>query len=64
VLPLDASVMREGAKLMHRKSNTLGQDTMLAATARVHRLQMVKRNTSDFAHFQTSCLNPFEFKSV
>jgi predicted nucleic acid-binding protein len=64
VLALDAVVMREWARIMHRQSNTLSDDAMLAATARVHGLQMVTRNTSDFEALGVDCFNPFNFKSA
>jgi toxin FitB len=62
VLVLDAVVMREWARMMHRQSNTLSDDAMLAATARVHGLQMITRNTADFEVLGVNCLNPFNFK--
>lgn len=62
VLVLDAVVMREWARLMHRQSNTLSEDAMLAATARVHGLQMITRNTADFEVLGVNCFNPFNFK--
>jgi hypothetical protein len=64
VLTLDAVVLREWARMMHRRSNTLSEDAMLAATAKVNDLQMVTRNTSDFEALGLVCLNPFKFKSV
>ncbi len=64
VLALDAVVLREWARMMHRRSNTLSEDAMLAATAKVNSLQMVTRNTSDFEALGLLCLNPFNFKSV
>ena len=36
VLVLDAVVMRDWARMMHRRSNTLSEDAMLAATAKVN----------------------------
>lgn len=36
VLPMDTSAFRFGAKLMHRQSDTLYEDAMIAATAQVH----------------------------
>ena len=62
VLVLDAVVMREWARMMHRQSNTLSEDAMLAATARVHGLQMITRNTADFEVLGVNCFNPFIFK--
>ena len=41
VLPMDAPAFREWARLMHRKSNTITEDAMIAATAIVYRLIVV-----------------------
>lgn len=60
VLPMDASAFREWGRLMHGKSETLSEDAMIAATALVHRLTVVTRNTGDFAAFRVGVLNPFE----
>jgi predicted nucleic acid-binding protein len=60
VLPMDAETFRLWAKLMHRCSNTLYEDAMIAATARQHALTVVTRNVSDFAGFGVEVLNPFE----
>jgi len=45
---------------MYRKSNTLYEDALIAATARVHNLTVVTRNVADFASFGVPLLNPFE----
>jgi predicted nucleic acid-binding protein len=44
---------------MHKRSDTLYEDAMIAATARVHQLTVVTRNTADFKHFGVAVLNPF-----
>ena len=62
VLAMDSGCFREYARLMDGKSHDLIEDAMIAATARVHRLTIVTRNTRDFHHFQVETLNPFHYK--
>lgn len=62
VLSMDAACFREYARLIHRRSDTLGEDAMMAATARVHGLTVSTRNERDFAHFDVAVLNPFKQK--
>jgi predicted nucleic acid-binding protein len=59
VLPMDAATFRQWAKLMHRQSDTVYEDAMIAATARVHKLTVVTRNVGDFKRFGVPMLNPF-----
>ena len=59
VLPMDAATFRAWARLMHRKSDTLYEDAMIAATAKVHGLTVATRNVSDFNALGAEVFNPF-----
>lgn len=59
LLPMDTSAFRAWARLMHRRSDTLYEDAMVAATAKVHGLTVVTRNVADFTALGVEVLNPF-----
>lgn len=59
VLPMDAGTFRAWARLMHRKSDTLYEDAMIAATAQVHGLTVATRNVNDFNALGLDVFNPF-----
>ncbi|GAB6058951.1 PIN domain-containing protein [Desulfonatronum parangueonense] len=63
ILPMDGPAFRCWAKFMHRKSDTLYEDAMIAAIAAVHGLTVVTRNTVDFESFEINIFNPFTFSS-
>ena len=60
ILPMNAEVFRVWAKLMHRKSDTLYEDAMIAATALSHGLTVATRNVADFQALGMAVHNPFE----
>jgi predicted nucleic acid-binding protein len=60
VLPLDDRIFRVWAKLMHRRSDDLLADALIAATATIHHLVVVTRNVRDFTHLGVETLNPFD----
>lgn len=62
IFPMDSVAFREWAYLKHRKSETLIEDAMIAATANVHRLTVVTRNVRDFQKLGVTIINPFENK--
>ncbi len=58
-LPMDSACFREWARLIAGKS----PDAMIAATARVHGLDVATRNERDFRQFQVGTFNPFRFEA-
>lgn len=59
VLPMTTEVFRLWAKLMHRQSDTVSEDAMIAATAIVNKLAVVTRNVKDFERFEVKIIDPF-----
>lgn len=59
LLPMTAEVFRLWAKLMHKQSDTVYEDAMIAATALTHKLTVVTRNVNDFERFGVKIINPF-----
>jgi toxin FitB len=63
VISMDARAFRSWARLMHRRTDDLIEDAMIAATAAVHNLTVVTRNVRDFEVFNVPTLNPFDMKT-
>jgi len=63
VLSMDARTFRVWARLMHRRTDDLIEDAMIAATAAVHHLTVVTRNFRDFERLGALTLNPFAMKA-
>lgn len=59
ILPMDGRVFREWARLMDGRPDQLFVDAMLAATARIHRLTVVTRNTRNFKSIDVPVFDPF-----
>jgi predicted nucleic acid-binding protein len=60
VIPMDSACFREWARLKTGKPSELIEDAMIAATARVHGMQVATRNEKDFRRLGVSALNPFQ----
>lgn len=59
IVNMDSECFRIWAKLMHRKSDHLIEDAMIAASALARGLIVVTRNVRDFEGFGVKMLDPF-----
>lgn len=62
VVAMDGTTFRVWARMMHRRSDTLYEDAMIAATADVHALTVATRNVRDFRPFGVPTFNPFAWR--
>jgi predicted nucleic acid-binding protein len=60
VVPVDGRIFRTWGRLMHRRSDHLLEDALIAATAIVHHFVVVTRNVRDFATFEVDTLDPWK----
>jgi len=63
ILSMDAQIFRCWARVMHRRTDDLIEDAMIAATAAVHGLTVVTRNVRDFSGFGVPTQDPFAPKA-
>jgi toxin FitB len=56
---MDGRTFRVCGQLLHRRSDDLIEDAMIAATAIVHNLIVVTRNVRDFTPLGVRTLDPF-----
>ena len=57
---MDPACFREWSRLMAGKPDTLREDAMIAATARVHGFCVATRDEKDFKHLGVEIINPFK----
>src|SRR5437588_5666748 len=60
ILPMDTQCFREWARLIHKQTNQLDEDAMIAATARIHQLTVATRDVKDFQRLKVDIVNPFK----
>jgi toxin FitB len=60
LIPMDSACFREWSRLIIGKPDTLRQDAMIAATARVHGFEIATRAEGDFKFLGAGILNPFK----
>jgi predicted nucleic acid-binding protein len=56
---MDTAAFRMWARFMHRKPDTLYENAMIAATAKVHGLTVAARNVADLNALGLETFNPF-----
>jgi predicted nucleic acid-binding protein len=59
-VPMDPACFREWSRLMAGKPDTLREDAMIAATARVHGFKVATRDEKDFKQLGVEIINPFK----
>jgi predicted nucleic acid-binding protein len=60
ILAMDARVFRAWARLLHRRSDGMIEDAMIAATALANNLTVVTGHVEGFEALGVPTLNPFE----
>lgn len=60
VIAMDSACFREWSRMIIGRPDTLRQDAMIAATARVHGFEIATRDEDDFKLLGARILNPFK----
>jgi len=60
-VPMDSACFREWSRLIAARHDTLREDAMIAATARVHGFTVATRDEKDFKNLGVEIINPFKF---
>jgi predicted nucleic acid-binding protein len=63
ILPADAAVFRLHARMMHKRSEAVYEDALIAATAKIGGLTVATRNITDFADLDVPVFDPFFYRS-
>jgi predicted nucleic acid-binding protein len=61
IVPMNGRVFRRWAQLRWLNPNAAIEDAVIAATALVHEMVVVTRNTEDFKNFGAKLLDPFKY---
>jgi predicted nucleic acid-binding protein len=59
-LPMDTACFREWSRLMAGRPDSLREDAMIAATARIHGFTVATRDEKDFKHLGVDIVNTFK----
>jgi toxin FitB len=59
-VPMDSACFREWSRLMAGKPDTVREDAMIAATARVYGFRVATRDEKDFKRLGVEIINPFK----
>jgi toxin FitB len=62
ILPMDTACFREWSRLMAGRPDSLREDAMIAATARIHGFTVATRDEKDFKNLGVDIVNPFNSK--
>ena len=64
LIAMDSACFREWSRLIVGMPDTLRQDAMIAATARVHGFEIATRDESDFKRLGARIVNPFKTELI